>query len=742
LGFEGLHHHHQTFKEGNVKRPLILLLILSLAVPVLFLGCSGDDGSTGSAGAPGAPGAPGLPGDPGAPGPVTTTNESCVVCHGAGKIADVAVFMPDPTAVNLAVDNLALTNTGGFGVVSFNLKRGTSNYSTLTAGAVRLYVADLVPAGTVGVNTESSNFFKRWAYERSTADTGTFPEYVAWTSFTNNGAGNYTIVMSNALANAVNAADVQRLYLRISGVTAPGLTFNPVAGILDFNIPAVGATVTAAGLPQYQKAYVTLQACQKCHGNPLQGVAHGSSYADIRGCVVCHSPLLELPDPDEAIYPPVINASTFFHKIHAAIEVPEFPDRYFINGVERSYDAVTFPQEVKDCVICHNDGGNNLTGTAALIDNWKNHPTIEACTSCHNVTFSGVTPTHGGGAQVDANCSLCHPATGTGVGKSVTTAHAIVPPAVDTPEFDVTISRTAYPNGTHYVAGDNVTVTVTLKNHADNSAVNSSVYTTPRDAVGVAGGGLRTASLYVYGPRARSIPVLATNTITDPAHTFNDNTTFATQGHSLFVGGTDLRVATDNTGFKYRLFTIPSGMTAGTYVMHFEGADYGGVTDNNYKTSSTATITFQVGTATPSLKVAGIGCLDCHGATRMHLQGSHAHNVPFDTDSCLACHDQSSNYGDPIANRAHAIHSANTEGDLYNQRPTTTNPRDWSGITYPQIIRDDETGLLTTGVRCLTCHTSGNTTYKTNPFMMPCTGCHVRTGNGVIDHMRQNGGGF
>src|SRR3989304_6354037 len=41
---------NKCLKEGNVKRSLILLLILPLVMPVLFLGCSGDDGSTGAAG--------------------------------------------------------------------------------------------------------------------------------------------------------------------------------------------------------------------------------------------------------------------------------------------------------------------------------------------------------------------------------------------------------------------------------------------------------------------------------------------------------------------------------------------------------------------------------------------------------------------------------------------------------------------------------------------------------------------
>src|SRR4030067_1052609 len=76
-----LHHHHSTFKEGNVKRSLILLLIMSLVVPVLFLGCSGDDGSTGAAGAPGGPGGPGAPG---APGPGVLANETCAIRHGGG----------------------------------------------------------------------------------------------------------------------------------------------------------------------------------------------------------------------------------------------------------------------------------------------------------------------------------------------------------------------------------------------------------------------------------------------------------------------------------------------------------------------------------------------------------------------------------------------------------------------------------------------------------------------------------
>jgi hypothetical protein len=767
-----------------VKRPLILLFILSLCVPVLFLGCSGDDGSNGAngistlskvssepAGTNCANGGQKIEIGPDTNangsldagevtdtsyvcnGTATATEESCVVCHGAGAIADVAKFMniPPSTAVDLTVSNLTVTNNAGFAMVSFNLKRGAANYPSLTSGSVRLYMADLVPAGDPA-NTHSSAFFQRWAYERDTTDTTPPIEYFTWTSFDNTDAanGNYVITMSTPLDNAVNQADVQRLFVRISG---DGTTTNNTVGFLDFVIPADGDTATAS-LGQYQKAYVTVQTCRKCHGNPVQAMGHGTSngYVDTRACVVCHSPLYppsNLP-ADEAELPLVINASRFFHQIHAAIDVPEFPTR--IGG--RGYGAVTFPQNVgwgsstekehmPDCLACHNDPDGLTAGSAAAIDNWKNHPTIEACTSCHDVTF-GAGATHGGGTQVDADCHVCHPADGTNsVGGSVSVVHAYVPAAKDVPEFKVSISMTPPANGTHYVVDEAPLVTVTLKNYADNTDVAGSVYTAAQGLKGVSGGGLEHANLYVYGPRAKSVPVLATKTITaDPSYNGIDNV--PVQSHSLLLvltsgANTDPLVKTDATGFKYQLLKIPAGMTPGTYMVHFEGADYGGVKDpDDYRTSSSATITFKIGQATDSLKVAGDGCLDCHAANRMHLTGTHAHNVPFNTDDCLACHDQSENHGDPIANRVHAIHAANSDGDLINVEAIALGnapSREWDHITYPQSSLTPPSS----SVRCTTCHTSSNKTYQTKPYTMPCAGCHVMEGNGVIDHMRQNG---
>ena len=59
------------------RRLLILMCSIFLIVPLLFMGCSGDDGSPGPrAGAAGANGATGPP------GPGVVSNEACVVCHG------------------------------------------------------------------------------------------------------------------------------------------------------------------------------------------------------------------------------------------------------------------------------------------------------------------------------------------------------------------------------------------------------------------------------------------------------------------------------------------------------------------------------------------------------------------------------------------------------------------------------------------------------------------------------------
>ena len=70
-----------------------------------------------------------------------------------------------------------------------------------------------------------------------------------------------------------------------------------------------------------------------------------------------------------------VQLSVFIHKIHAALAVEAFPTR--ING--NGYVDVTFPQEIKDCAICHNNDSGEAVGAGNLVDNWKNNPNGIAC---------------------------------------------------------------------------------------------------------------------------------------------------------------------------------------------------------------------------------------------------------------------------------------------------------------------------------------------------------------------------
>ncbi len=713
-----------SLRNPPKNRLLLFCLVMMLGV-FLLIGCSGKDGAKGDTGATGATGAQGEP------GPVTTTNESCAVCHSAGKIADIAVAHPDPTAADVTVSNITLTNTGGVAEVSFHVATDSGAVTDLTMDNLRFYLADLVPAkrATTSWGTWDSPYFERWAYERNGTDRSGNPYLYGTFDDADATNGNYTYTFltgfgsTEAMAEApdYNVGDTQRLMITVSGEA--GVTNNSV-GFLDFTVPTDGNTAVAM---DSQRLFVTADACKKCHGPQFDEAAHASTYLDTRGCVICHSPLghygTEM-QADDAYLPVLI------HQIHAAIDNPAFEEEVYKLG----FGGVTYPQDIKDCVVCHTDSGLNL-GTGNEIDNWKEHPTMEICGSCHTDINFATGANHDGGVQTDnTQCNACH-LNGTSFSKSVTQAHDTTPTGAIKSEFNVSIAISNPANGSYFVAGETPMVTVTMT-PADGGA--NVDYTAAQGETGSRDGILSEANLYVYGPRAKAVPVLTLGSTTDPA--FDAETDTATQSHALFVGS-DAQVKTDSSGFKYQLLAIPTDMKPGTYMIRVEAADYGAVAADDWVTTSGNLITFQVGTATVEDKVAGDSCVNCHGATHMHQTGTHAHNVPFDTDYCLACHDQSGNYAIPIANRVHAVHSGNSDGDIYTIQGGS---RDWSDVTYPQDI-----------ARCVTCHTSGDTTYKTLPFMMPCAGCHVGDGGvqiqeeypyiggpDVIDHMIQNGGPY
>jgi len=742
----------KSMKNFKVVQRLLLIGLLGLSLGLF--GCSGDDGATGPQGAAGAPGAPGAQGATGAPGSQGPAGPA------AGTLG--VHYLAEVHNSDLTVSNISVTaNQTNDGVVTFSVADADGNaVAGIPAGDLTFVLADLVPAKTSvaqpdgSTTTYSTSYFEQYASE--TGADGTF---------TDNGDGTYSYTFSAAFgdkdaaaaaglnADEFKATDNQRLAIDIAGPKIPnsyehgplivnGTEYNASSAFFDFSgVPAAGANATGI---DSQRQFVTIQACEKCHGPNMDGAAHANRYRDTRYCVLCHSPLYGADDPsahhvkgslidDQAILPQLV------HQIHAAIDGTAIGGRF-------DWSEITYPQGnivttdadgndngIANCTVCHSNPADQA-GTE--VDNWKTHPTAQVCSTCHTDVNFTTGANHPGGPQPDSNCQVCHPATGhvsPNVGASVTEAHDIAPDSalhhqkMDVAEFKVNISITAPKNGSFYVGGEQPVVTVTLDNidpatGKDTGAVDPSVYTNDgtdgSGAIGTAGGALSSAELYVYGPRAKAVTVADVN---------------------LLAGSTDAGVTQDASGYHYQI-TIPATATDGTYMIQFQGEDYGSVAVDDYQTASNNLITVNFNTdANPPAtmadqpKVAGDGCINCHGNTRMHIDGMHPHDIPFDTDYCLACHNQTpGNYGVQISNRVHAVHSANTTGDLYNYANRADGGafsahRSWD-TTYPQEL-----------TRCQTCHNSGDSTWNTNPYEQPCFGCHGDNADATT-HMIANQG--
>jgi len=666
----------------------LVFLIGLLALSMGLYGCAGSDGSDGSDGADGEP--------------AVTTDETCNVCHSTDRIADIddrhtIVALEKPEVVDIVVSRSAAdTLTVFFSVIDAS---GSSLEGIMDApgdaGNTRVYMADIVPAGTVTGNapqtTWDTDYLERWARE-SGDDAGVIA--------TDLGNGDYSFQMAATPAYIGSASGdapdgdlnhTQRVYVRADARDIVG--FNRTMGVADFTMPTAGADtgiITAT-----TRTIVDALACISCHNDPLERAAHGGGYQSPQVCNMCHSPIGVYGDEMQA---DLVWMASLVHKIHAAIDIPAFPTRIHGNG----YVDVTFPQPIADCEVCHFDNGQDMA------DAWNTNPTMEVCGTCHTAVDFGTGTGHVGGAQANNNnCSGCHGSASI-IGYH---ADALVPAAADTPEFDVTITMTAPADtsNSYYVAGDAPIVTVTLAAIDDTSITTN--YDAAGDAEGDRDGNLSEAGLRVYGPRAHFMPVLTAAAAE------------GSQSNNLLNDADDAQVLTDATGFKYQLSAIPPTMAAGTYMVRFEGGDYGAIADTNYQTMSTAVISFQIGTTTVEAKVAG-DCITCHGDTRMHLSGAHPHNAAFDTDECSACHDYSGNYGTALVQRVHAVHSESELGaDGHN--------RAWEEITFPQNQGS-----------CQACHTSGVETYGdfSGDRTQACTGCHGDNA-GMKDHALQNGGG-
>ncbi len=709
-----------------------------------------------------------------------------------------------------------------------------------------LVPAGYVNGSAVNANPNVSAFFEQWAYEAGTgawpavaptfdntlAATGTYSVTLpnAWGTVSKS-ASSAGVITTSTSASAVgyNALHPQRVYLRVGPpsatqmVVVPGGTntayvwpsyaaytgtdyangytlnmnnMNTANATMD--IAAVPATDSPATATVLQKVEVTIDSCQKCHGPNMLAAAHASSYnAGVAGvtatdvsvfsCSLCHSPLSAIMKGSSSGYGR--RTDRMFHIIHGADEAASMP----ATGVE----GASYPRRKADCTACHTTSGKTL-GAGNATTAWQTVYTVEACGACHtDVNFTtGVGHSALGIKAVNGSCFACHddntaptsnsahmnPTANPGRSAEEKKLATMNKPEY-TPAMTVTRTKATGKTGAFYEAGDTLAVAVTLTAANGTPAVTSAIYTNLAHAAGsTVTDQLSKAALYIYGPRAYSLPVLTKAALTKNAAGVPG------QAQSLFKDAANAAITTSATGFGYTV-TIPADMTPGTYMVRFIAANYGYKSDTDYVIDSTAFTTIQVGTGTIEPKISGDACTDCHGTGNL---GAHdaRHSVVFDTDQCLSCHDRSGGTGDPIHNRVHAIHSASQVGD------TGVHFTNWSSVLslgqtvlnadktlnaifhpvgYPQgrpslstsamatlsETEADGTTIIKTPIgplntndptaasykavsatgapRCIGCHTSKSTAYQTRVSGPSCYGCHADK-TGVDDHFLQMGG--
>lgn len=156
--------------------------------------------------------------------------------------------------------------------------------------------------------------------------------------------------------------------------------------------------------------------CNTCHN---QLALHGGGRVDVQYCVMCHN-----PGTTDANSGNALTLATMAHKIHAGRALGANALQIWGYGsTEHNYDEVGFPQDLRNCNKCHTASSATPQG-----DNWKSHPSREACLTCHiaadtataKLRLSDWTTRHdalalslspakaNAAAMTNADCASCH----------------------------------------------------------------------------------------------------------------------------------------------------------------------------------------------------------------------------------------------------------------------------------------------------------------------------------------------
>lgn len=747
--------------------------LFACAIGIGIAGCKGDTGPAGPAGPAGPPGTS---------GGTASTSARLYAKIVSATIPNGGAQGGAPTLTYRLFRDAAYTQDAGTCAGG-----GSTGYAAFTPNFTAAKLVD--DPSTPGTKTWQS-YINRLIGTVKVATTEGGRGTVAGT-LKDNGDGSCTYTYKSDLSQKAAPSTTAAVTEAYDPAAATRLGMQNNGNTLDATSPAFdGWADVQPGGAQLQagnaRAIVSTQACNQCHHDLAH---HGAKRLSTEYCVTCHNP--GTPDPNAtSVGSTTLSFGVMVHKIHQGgnlpsvtginvngVPIPGAPTNgtIVINGTD--YTFVGFPQDTGNCTVCH----DVTTGTGS--DYWKNQPSIEACSACHDrVDFSASLPGTGGtppkagfiahpaGAVQDGQCAQCH---AEGKIVAVTSTHPLAVPSAAQQKASLKIVSV-----TNGAPGSKPTVTFAVTNPAAGNA-NFDLATDP---LWNAGGNSR---LFLDLGWTVKPGVDWTNTGSGAVTGFGAAvaTGSPAPGQPVqidLLAGLKATPATvsknaDGTYTATSSVSIPSN-AVGSGVAVLEGHPGTSGTGGTSFPVTTATAFFTVtgGAATPRRDVVDIQkCDKCHGMLNLH-----GNNRNDNIQACVVCHnseatDVTQRSGTGIDNKAeqsilfavliHGIHAGATDpattgivvypftGKAGGAGPGT--PSDFRDVQFPEgnsVGRCDKCHAdsnpfpsadfgLVNAVTITTNDSADQATYlRTTRIAAICSSCHQ--GADAAAHMSLNGG--
>jgi OmcA/MtrC family decaheme c-type cytochrome len=394
------------------KRLLVLMCSIFLVVPLLFMGCSGDDG---------APGAPGKDGSNAVPLSAGLNLESCAICHddqnvrnGDAHQADYDTRFQDNVVV---VSNIAYTYnaTDNQHIVTFNVTKDGQDFdctqtSTLAKDPRTGTTEDSLGIAFAEYIADNTSFVPpsplKGSLTLGTQGTATAPSTLSYTAGTNlcTSTVNDNVLVDNVVTPVGNLALRNGVIVVYGRDDVNGALPSPARVVLSVFPFANLVETGTAGVDYVSAANVT--GCEKCHTVPF--LKHGYIYGRVAGnpatdfitCKACHLDTVAGGHVDWQLLvddPPL--SVRYIDGVTTTAENAQIAAKYaykrsLMNDVHMSHAMeFAYPQSMGNCATCHE---GKLTATLS-----DNNFTIETCKSCHPVTGGTDLPDADGDFTVD-----------------------------------------------------------------------------------------------------------------------------------------------------------------------------------------------------------------------------------------------------------------------------------------------------------------------------------------------------